>query len=231
MIEKRALSHKQPKEIFENIYKHDQWNKNNPSDSASGQGSALKETQTLLQKLPNLFKQYNIKTIIDLPCGDYNWMQHLEYDFDHYEGNDIVADIIRENNIKFGNDNTVFTQKDCLQEQISDADLIMCRDLLIHFSNKDVFQFFLNLKKSNIRYILTTHFLDEKNSDIATGQWRAINLESKPFNFPSPLDVITEETKMYNGKYAQSKTMALWELKTIFQTLENKSDQEVYKAG
>ena len=206
------LSSKNPEEIFRNIYKNNDWK---GAESVSGQGSDLNETGVLLEKLPHLFAKYNIGSIIDLPCGDYNWMQHLKYDFDSYVGIDIVEDIIQSNQEKYADDKTQFVQKNCLEDRIDNADLIMVRDLLIHFSDKDVYKFLENLKRSNITYLLTTHFINETNFDIATGQWRPINLCAKPFGFRQPMEIIIEETKMYDNKYAKTKTMSLWRLEDL----------------
>ncbi|HPF77746.1 MAG TPA: class I SAM-dependent methyltransferase [Alphaproteobacteria bacterium] len=208
----RNLSGKPPEEIFTNIYKNNTWN---GKESISGQGSDLSETSILLDKLPAFLKKYNIKTMIDLPCGDYNWMRHLEFNFDQYTGVDIVGDIIEKNNQRFGSDKKIFKQKNCLIDDIGSADLLFCRDLLIHFSQKDVFRFFENLKNADIEYILTTHFLSGENINIVTGQWAPINLCAPPYNFPPPIDYILEETKMYGGQYSKIKAMALWRMADI----------------
>lgn len=207
-----AFKRQSHENLFNSIYKYNKWN---GVESVSGQGSDLSETQVLLEVLPALLSQYKIESVIDLPCGDYNWMQHLKYDFESYVGIDIVEDIVNQNNTKYGSDKKVFLKKDCLKDDLGDADLLLCRDLLIHFSQEDVSRFLENLKQSNIRYILTTHFIGEKNKNIVTGQWCPINLTAKPYNFPAPKEVLFEKTKMFNGKYAKSKTMALWELSDI----------------
>ncbi|MEM9468883.1 MAG: class I SAM-dependent methyltransferase, partial [Pseudomonadota bacterium] len=59
---------------------------------------------------------------------------------------------------------------------------------------------------------LTTHFIDEVNENIATGQWRPINLVAPPFNLAEPLDALIEETKMFDQRFAKSKVMALWKV-------------------
>lgn len=211
-VEAAKLSRKNSREIFTDIYKSNAWN---GAQSVSGQGSDLVETAELLAQMPAFLTRYNIKTLIDLPCGDYNWMQHLAYDFDQYTGVDIVEDIISVNQNKFGNKTRNFKVQDCLNDDIEQADILMCRDLLIHFSNADVKKFLANIKRAPITYLLTTHFIDEKNIDIATGQWRPINLTAAPFNLPAPIDMIVEKTKMFNGKYANNKVMALWRIEDI----------------
>ena len=64
---------------------------------------------------------------------------------------------------------------------------MICRDCLFHFSNKDIKLFFFNLKKSKIKYILTTsHFIQPKmkpNKNISTGDFRKIDIFSYPFKF------------------------------------------------
>lgn len=211
-LEAKNLSGQSREDIFTNIYKNNSWK---GKESVSGAGSDLHETGELLKQLPELLKRHKIKTIIDLPCGDFNWMKHLEYNFDHYTGIDIVEEIVMANNRKYGNDTRVFKKKDCLNDDIGSADLLMCRDLLIHFSEADIFRFFQNLQKTNITYILTTHFFEEKNQDIATGQWRPINLTEQPYNLPKPADHILEKTKMFDGRFSQTKTMSLWRIEDI----------------
>lgn len=218
--EARTLTGRSNRDIFTKIYESNSWN---GKESISGQGSDLAETQILLAYLPPLLRQYKIKTMIDLPCGDFNWMQYLDYDFDHYTGIDIVENIIRNNQQKFGTEKRKFECRDCLQDDIGTADLLMCRDLLIHFSDRDIKRFFTNILKSNIRYLLTTDFIDEKNTDIATGQWRPVNLTVSPYNLPPPLERIVEETKMFDGKFSHSKTMSLWLIEDIRQTIDDQN--------
>lgn len=211
-IEAAKLSGRENEDIFKNIYESNAWN---GAESISGQGSDLAETEILLKKLPDLLTKYQVKTVIDLPCGDFNWMQHLDYSFEHYTGIDIVDRIIEQNNQRYGSQGRDFIKKDCLKDNIGSADLLLCRDLLIHFSNADIQKFFRNVSQANIEYILTTHFIDEENADIATGQWRPVNLTVSPFNLPEPIDLLFEETKMFNGRYAKIKAMALWRMADI----------------
>ena len=211
-LEAARLHGRNHENIFGSIYQNNNWN---GEESVSGQGSDLKETKALLQKLPAFLGKYDIKTMIDLPCGDYNWMQHLDYQFSRYTGIDIVQAIIDQNNKRYESDTVSFEKNDCLKADLGGADILFCRDLLIHFSNKDCQLFFENIRKSKIKYLLTTHFVGEENVDIATGQWRPVNLCVAPFQLPEPIDFIIEETQMFNGRYAQTKTMALWKVSDL----------------
>lgn len=74
---------------------------------------------------------------------------------------------------------------------------MIVRDCLFHLSFSDINLFILNLKKSNIKYILTTTHSKQhdnfQNKDIITGDFRLIDLFSEPFNFSkSPLERIED---------------------------------------
>lgn len=75
--------------------------------------------------------------------------------------------------------------------------------------------FLVNIKKSNIDYILTTTFTNqEQNKDIITGSWRPINLLLKPFLFPKPLMLINEKCQEDDGKF-HDKALALYKVKDL----------------
>ena len=58
--------------------------------------------------------------------------------------------------------------------------------------------------------MLTTTFPDcDENIDIVTGDWRIINLERAPFNFPKPIKMINEKCTEGNGTYSD-KSLGLW---------------------
>ena len=51
------------------------------NESRSGIGSEIKNTKEVLRAINQMsLKQYNIKSIIDIPCGDFNWMSSLRYE-------------------------------------------------------------------------------------------------------------------------------------------------------
>ena len=79
---------------------------------------------------------------------------------------------------------------DILKDKLPKYDLMICRDCLMHFSNEDIFKSFINFSNSSIKYLLTTSHLEYKkgkfkkikNKDIIKGEFRTLNLFSKPFN-------------------------------------------------
>ena len=93
--------------------------------------------------------------------------------------------------------------------------MLFCRDCFVHFSYSDIYFALDNIKQSKITYLLTTTFPDcESNEDITTGDWRLLNLEKPPFNFPTPLRLINEQCSEGGGLY-QDKSLGLWQVQDI----------------
>jgi hypothetical protein len=70
---------------------------------------------------------------------------------------------------------------------------MICRDCFIHLSNADVRRALDNFVRSDIKYILaTTYRFGRINADIATGQFRALNLQAAPFSLPPPIETIVD---------------------------------------
>lgn len=165
------------------------------------------------RELGELIRELNIQSVVDAPCGDFNWMQDVSLDGVSYWGCDIVADLIRANSEQHGGPERSFKVLDFTVDPVPPADLILCRDALVHFSDQHVFAALKHFHDSGSKYLLTTTFLDtQANVDIATGWWRPINMQRPPFNLPEPL------RKLPDGKsddFYDDKVLALWDLQAL----------------
>jgi 2-polyprenyl-3-methyl-5-hydroxy-6-metoxy-1,4-benzoquinol methylase len=207
-------------EVFSGIYKSNDWNND---ESVSGVGSSLLNTKTIVKKLPLLFKKYQIKSILDAPCGDFNWMQHVNKSGINYIGGDIVQELVDLNNTKFQKENINFIKIDIINDSLPKVDLMIVRDCLIHFNDSSIFQFINNISKSEIKYLLTTNFpLTKNNYDITMGNFRFINLLRRPYNFPKEIDILSEESKESYGQ-CPDKSLYLWDMEDIRLILFKKS--------
>jgi hypothetical protein len=81
-------------------------------ESVSGPGSTVAKTESIRGLLPILFKKFQIRSILDVPCGDFNWMQLLDLQGISYIGGEIVEPLVRELNMKFSSDGISFIQMD-----------------------------------------------------------------------------------------------------------------------
>lgn len=200
-------------DVFTEIYKSNHWQS---SESISGTGSEIKQTESLVNDLNKLFIDKNIKSVLDLPCGDFKWMQKVNLSNIDYIGGDIVEELINSNVSQFiENKNLKFKVINLIADPLPVCDIIIVRDCLVHLSYKDINSAIENMKSSGCKYLLTTTFTDKNlNHDIATGEWRPINLQQKPFSFPDPILVINENCTEENQEF-KDKSMALWELSKL----------------
>lgn len=130
-----------------------------------------------------------------------------------YIGGDIVAEMVEENQRRYGNHNHRFIHLDLIQDKLPQVDLILCRDCLVHFSDRHIFSALKNIKNSGSTYILTTTFVGlERNQNIPLGLWRPINLQLPPFGFPIPKMLIDEGCPLEGYK---DKHLGLWEIEDI----------------
>lgn len=181
-------------------------------ESLSGPGSCRVQTAELRARLPLLLESLQIRSMLDAPCGDFNWMKEMRLGLDQYVGADILPDIIEQNRRRYGAAERRFVRLDVTRDALPRADCILCRDCLVHFSFADALQTLKNFKASRAGYLLTTTFPDRaSNADTTRGEWRTLNLQLPPFDFPQPLRIIAEKCSEANGAY-QDKSLALWRI-------------------
>jgi len=192
-------------QLFTYIYKTNSWGS---VESVSGPGSERKVTQRMCHELSALIKRFGITSIADAPCGDLNWMQHVNIGTCKYIGIDIVQELI-ERNIKIFGPTKEFRHLNLVENIIEKVDLIICRDMLAHLTDEQIFKVLRNFKQSGSKYILmTTNVFAQENTYIArTGDWRKLNLQLPPFNFPRPLALIEEDVPF---DWERGKQLALW---------------------
>jgi len=196
------------KEKFTEIYKSNYWNS---EESVSGSGSQLDNTENIRKKLPILFDKFGIKTILDIPCGDFNWMRYVIKKPLKYIGADIVDEIIEDCNLHYKlRDIIQFQVLDITNDSLPKVDLVIVKDCFIHFSFEDILRSLRNVKASGSKYVLITNGTDSvvKNDEIETGGgYRGLDLQLSPFNFYKPIYEI--DTLVHNSR------LSMWKVEDI----------------
>jgi hypothetical protein len=148
----------------------------------------LEDTANLRQRLPQLLKDFSIKSMYDAPCGDFSWMNLVIKQSDiTYYGADVVPAMIDTIRRQYGTAKVNFRVADITSDQFPKVDLWFCRDCLFHFSNRDITLALRNFLSSGTPLVLTTTHLNTpmfENVDIRTGGNRNIDLFSAPYFFP-----------------------------------------------
>lgn len=171
---------------FNEIFKENGWNHHGLT--VSGGGSTLEYTENLRKQLPLLIEDLKIESILDAPCGDFNWMKEILPILSvEYIGGDIVEELVKTNKEKYSNATTKFVVLDITKDKLPDAELMICRDCLFHLHPNDVIKFFQNFLSANIPFLLTSTHINLNNSftnvrKLRAGDFKKIDLFSSPYN-------------------------------------------------
>ena len=207
-------------ERFARMYETNLWA---GEESRSGDGSSLAATAGVRAGLPGLLRQLGVRRLLDVPCGDFHWMAHVDLaavGVTAYVGGDVVEAIVASDNARYSNAARSFMRVDLTTGPLptvagEPADAVLCRDCLVHLSFANITRAFDVIRASGARYLITTTFLEHAtNVDVIDGDWRMLNLERPPFNLPSPVAVLVEGCEEEGGAYAD-KALAAWRVSDL----------------
>ena len=193
---------------FERIVTTNLWG---AATSVSGLGSEDRATAAIREVLPPLLQRLGARTLLDAPCGDAGWISACKLGVD-YIGVDIVPSLIEANKERAARGELAgrFLTADITRDELPRADLVLCRDCLVHLSFDNIDRAVARFRASGARWLLTTTFPEwEANADCEDGDWRALNFEKPPFIWPAPLELITERCDEGGGGW-RDKSLGLW---------------------
>ena len=191
-------------QIFGQIYADQVWVDHQSQDSLSGLGSTARATEQLVNALSDFLKEVGCPQLVDIGCGDFNWMRKVRGDFD-YLGIDSVSDLVKTNNEKFATSGRKFVCMDATRTAIPSGDVALCREVLFHLSFDDGLKLLRNIKAAGFKYVLLTS--DKSvwfNSDIRNGDFRLINLAKPPYTLPKP------DREFVDDRVASRRVLAVW---------------------
>lgn len=175
--------------IFTKIYNTNEWHMGQ-NETRSGLGSTISWTENIKNEIVNIIKDFNVKKMLDLSCGEWNWMKQISYIFKDdifYTGLDVVKNIIDTNITKYGSNNINFIHIDMLSylKSMPDKsfDLVLCRHTLEHLPTKYNIECIEEIKRVS-KYALITTLNSCNNSDLnySSSTYRPINLDLVPYD-------------------------------------------------
>ena len=171
------------KKVFSKIYTEDLW------QDGSGGGSKVENVGEYVDVLQKYIDKPEVKTVVDLGCGDWQFSKFLDLSSVLYLGVDVVDSVIDSNINLYSASNIDFISRDITTYEVPQVDLIICKDVLQHLCNKDVISVLVKIIKSSKFALITNDFYPESTSniDIDNGGYRYLDLTLSPFF----LDVIT----------------------------------------
>jgi hypothetical protein len=198
---------------FERIVSTNMWG---AATSVSGLGSEDDATAAVKEALPNLLDRIGARSLLDAPCGDASWIRNCSLGVS-YTGIDIVPSLIAANVIQAERGELAgdFLTADITKDALPCADVILCRDCLVHLSFENIGRVIKQFRASGARWMLATTFPGwETNHDCEDGDWRALNFQSSPFFWPAPRELINERCTEGGGGWSD-KSLGLWLLSDL----------------
>lgn len=196
---------------FTGVYRSAAWGS---SESLSGPGSERNSgsVRQALVALSQIVEKYEIRSVADIPCGDFNWMPEFleKHPSVAYAGYDIVGGLISQN--RKSNPAFNFHVLDITEQVPPRADLIFSKDLVNHLMDKDVWKALANMVRSGATYVMiTSNSVSTPNEDLPRnvgGMSRLLNLRTEPFSLPTPV---------YEDGY-----LAMWRTEDLVSVLDHK---------
>jgi len=191
--------------IFSQIYANGAWVMRENQDSLSGVGSSGYATGELSGQLAAFLREVGCRRLVDIGCGDFNWMGAVAGDFE-YLGLDVVPQVIEQNMARYSNGGRRrFLCADATSGPIEPGDVAICREVLFHLSFEDGLRLMRNVRAAGFQYVLfTTDKSVWFNSDIRSGDFRRINLLKSPYGLPVPLRELTDD------KVSKGRALGVW---------------------
>ena len=209
--------------VFTHIYETGFWDVNKEGKGTSGTGSTVESTKLYVVFLQEFLRENNIKTVVDVGCGDWTFSQFINWNGIDYVGYDVVKSLVDENNKKFGNAHCRFVHGNALDIDLPPADLLICKDVLQHLPTLDIKRFLQQCKK--FKHCLITsgvYFVSEtgSNRNIQAGRFRMLDLTVSPFN------VHADKVLTYTFSFVDKKTKKKNKVKKQVLHVQNCSEKE-----
>jgi SAM-dependent methyltransferase len=173
------------RDAFERIYREGLWAKDAQGKGTSGYGSTLEFTKLYRVFLQDFMAAYQVRSVVDAGCGDWEFSQAIDWKGIRYLGVDIAPSVIAANQRRFGAENVRFAVADIVRDELPAADLLLVKDVLQHLSNADITLFLRQLPR--YRHVLIVNdvlpeSLSAPAADISTGRYRPIDVTQPPFS-------------------------------------------------
>lgn len=182
-------------------------------ESASGPGSSRAAAEPALRLLRRSLAERGIGSILDLGCGDWNWMRDLNLPSAgtdrviRYQGWDASETLVADLQTEYGRPGLIdFATCDLTTAPLPPVDLVILRDVLFHLP-LDLALRVVTRVRATSRYLLSTSFLGmAENADISPylpiDGWgfHRINLNAAPFDLAETmLEAVREPLCSHKG--------------------------------
>jgi len=187
-----------------------------------GLGSYLKNTKEATQFITDVIEREQIETIIDIGCGDLNWMQHVglaSMGVMSYVGIDFDSEIldIAKSRVHEGSMFSFIQQDVRKLSSLNKCDLIICRDLLLHLKTDAVKRLLDVILYSRSSWLITNNYDIEQNTELdSLAEYTLKKRKSRKLNLClSPYDWPESDRSVREKGCGHDRRLCLWNLDRV----------------
>lgn len=199
--------------LFSRIYHENLWG-GEKGEFYSGPGSDDHVGHAYAAAISRYIKQHQIKSVVDIGCGDFRIASKFIGPDINYTGIDVVPDLIAANQAAYGNNHVKFACIDATKEALPDAELCLIRQVLQHLSNHHIEQILAKCKKYP-HLVISEHILlgegvvpnvdMDADWNIRIEKNSCIMLNKPPFNFKTEV-LLEVDPHHYNQPLSRIRT-------------------------
>jgi SAM-dependent methyltransferase len=180
-------------------------------ETPCGPGSTIEACRCILERLPEWIRTHQIRSIVDLGCGDFHWMSRLDLSGLEYDGYDVVRFLIEQNVAKHGLANVRFHHADLTELSVPKADLAVLKDVLIHLPTSQALGIVERVRAARPRFLASTTapgWLVSNRACMKIGEFSPLDLEAPPFLLGASIASVEVPSRPGNP----AKRFALWRI-------------------
>jgi SAM-dependent methyltransferase len=152
----------------------------------SGGGSDAYWTIEYRAFLDRFLHLNNIRTIIDIGCGDWQFSRFLNLDGRRYYGFDVVPSVVERNRQRYGSETITFDLMPTDFSVLPQADLLIMKDVLQHLPDAEITRHKQDLFPHYPCCLISNSYrkvATGQNHDIPPGAFRCLDLKAEPYLF------------------------------------------------
>lgn len=138
-------------------------------ETTCGPGSLLSATRAVRDWLPGALKRLGVRSLLDAPCGDRNWIRVVDLPCSYVGVDHELAHVQ-----KAAMDGADVALLDIRTDDLPNCDAILSRDFFQHLSLEDEALALANMRKTGAKWIIATCH-GRAGPDCETGKFRFVN--------------------------------------------------------
>jgi SAM-dependent methyltransferase len=171
--------------VFDSIYEAGEWGRDGRNEGTSGSGSSVEGSEPYCRYLRGFLKEKNIKSVVDVGCGDWQISGLIDWEGISYVGYDASKLVIEKNLKSHRRPNIRFVHDNFVTADLPGADLLIVKDVLQHLSVRNIKLALEQFHK--FKYVIAVNDVDPvtlsaPNVDVRDGGYRTLDIAAEPFN-------------------------------------------------